>query len=70
MKILQALSTLVSCFLLLPAGIAADDWAANVPVGSIAPELQAIDQHDKDRNLDNLMGENGLMLMFNRSTVW
>ncbi len=45
-----------------------DDWG---PVlGSQLPKLEANDHTGAPRNLDNLAGERGLLLLLNRSADW
>lgn len=43
-------------------------WAP--PVGTAMPVLEAIDQDGRMRNLENLAGENGLLIFLNRSADW
>jgi len=45
-------------------------WAPNLPVGSVIPEIKALDQNGETRNLASLTGERGLLLMFSRSFNW
>ncbi len=45
-----------------------DVWGP--PVGAEAPLLDANDQTGTARTLDNLAGERGLLLIFNRSVDW
>lgn len=44
------------------------DWGPNV--GTIAPLLAANDQDGNAQDLDSLAGENGLLMVFNRSVDW
>ncbi len=45
-----------------------NDWGPDV--GSILPSLEANDHTGAVRNLDNLAGERGLLLLLNRSADW
>ena len=53
------------------AGIA-DDYSAQwgPQIGSQLPVLEAYDQSGMLRNLDNLSGEQGLLLILSRSADW
>lgn len=46
----------------------ADAWG--VALGTAAPELRALDQAGRQRSLDDLARENGLLILFNRSADW
>ncbi len=46
------------------------DWAPDYPVGSTIPLLEAQDQNGELQTLKTLSGENGILLMFNRSFDW
>ena len=50
----------------------ADDYSAQwgPQIGSQLPVLEAYDQSGMLRNLDNLSGEQGLLLTMNRSADW
>ena len=39
-------------------------------VGAKVPSFQAVDHLGKERNFDDLSGENGLLLLFFRSADW
>ncbi|MBV1877353.1 MAG: hypothetical protein KUG79_06900 [Pseudomonadales bacterium] len=45
-------------------------WAANFPVGSTFPQINATDQSGKLRHNNNITGVNGFLVLFNRSVVW
>ena len=45
-----------------------DDWGP--ALGSALPKLEANDHTGVLRNLDNLAGERGLLLLLNRSADW
>ena len=45
-----------------------DDWGP--VVGSVLPRLEANDHTGALRNLENLAGEGGLLLLLNRSADW
>ncbi|MCZ6619924.1 MAG: hypothetical protein O7E57_17535 [Gammaproteobacteria bacterium] len=45
-----------------------DDWGP--AVGSVLPRLEANDHTGTPRNLENLAGERGLLLLLNRSADW
>jgi len=46
------------------------DWAPDYPVGATIPILEAPDQNGDIQTLETLSGENGILLMFNRSFDW
>ncbi|MBT4162470.1 MAG: hypothetical protein HOE54_14280 [Gammaproteobacteria bacterium] len=50
----------------------ADDWtwAPDLKVGQKLPNFEALDSNDSVRHSKELRGSNGMMLFFNRSTVW
>ena len=52
--------------------VSADDYAASwgPAVGAQLPVLQALDQSGTPRNLDNLAGEQGLLMFLSRSADW
>ena len=54
------------------ATAANDDYVAQwgPALGSPAPELMAEDQSGRMRTLDDLAGEHGLLILFNRSADW
>lgn len=60
---------LLSCFW-LNAGAQDFNWAPDFPVGTNIPMLEAPDQDGKVRALDDLTGDKGLVLVFNRSFDW
>ncbi|GAB5497918.1 MAG: hypothetical protein PsegKO_02290 [Pseudohongiellaceae bacterium] len=45
-------------------------WAEDYPVGAAAPEIAAQDQNGELRRFEDLVGENGLLFMLNRSFDW
>lgn len=45
-------------------------WAPDFPVGSTVAPIAAPDQDGTIRSFDDLVGENGLLLMFSRSFDW
>ncbi len=51
---------------------AESDYAAawGPSIGSSAPMLSAVDQNDKQQDLESLKGSNGLLFVFNRSVDW
>ena len=63
---------LVSLTGLSAASALADDYSDGwgPQVGSILPVLEAPDQSGRMRTLDNLSGEQGLLLFLNRSADW
>jgi peroxiredoxin len=70
MKLTQMLLTL-QFILLAPLAVAQQfNWAPGLPVGSTIPVLEAPDQNGKTMTLETLSGENGLVLLFNRSFNW
>lgn len=56
--------------LLLLAPVSFAEWAEAVTVGSPFPNIQAVDQYGNKWNSAALKGEQGLLLFFNRSTLW
>ena len=58
--------------LVVSHSVAADDYAATwgPAVGTKLPVLQALDQSGTPRTLDNLTGEQGLLLFLSRSADW
>jgi hypothetical protein len=48
----------------------AAEWASDLPDGSTLPMLAAPDTQGVLQTNDTLMGENGLLLQFNRSSDW
>ena len=62
-------------FLVLSAGAGAaqdEDYVAlwGPPVGAAIPMLDPVDATGKARSLEDLAGDKGLLLFFNRTTVW
>lgn len=45
-------------------------WAPAFSVGDPMPAIEMIDSNGETIQLQNLYGEKGLLLFFNRSTVW
>ncbi|MEX2470375.1 MAG: hypothetical protein WD396_11520 [Pseudohongiellaceae bacterium] len=45
-------------------------WAPDFPVGSELPALEAVDQNGERRTFEDLVGDNGLLFMLNRSFDW
>ncbi len=62
--------SLLLATLTLTAQAQAFDWAADFPLGSHIPVLEAPDQNGQLQTLDTLAGEKGLVLVFNRSFDW
>lgn len=46
------------------------EWAADYPVGSELGDFLAVDQDGQEQVFTNLVGEKGLLILFNRSAVW
>lgn len=70
----RCLSSLLLAIMLLAQGSLAQQdsfqWAPDFPSGSVLPPIQANDQHGNPQNLGNLMGDEGLLLLFSRSFDW
>ncbi|MEZ5490076.1 MAG: hypothetical protein R3F50_07125 [Gammaproteobacteria bacterium] len=64
------LSLLPILLLVQPAQAQEFVWAPDLPVGSSIPPIQARDQNGETKTFDDLVGENGLLLMFSRSFDW
>ena len=47
-----------------------DNYRTGPSIGEKVPAFTLFDQHGQSRTLDNLMGPNGLMLVFSRSADW
>jgi hypothetical protein len=47
-----------------------DDYKTGPAIGQKVPDFALTDQHQQIRNLQNLMGTNGLLLIFSRSADW
>ena len=45
-------------------------WAPQLPVGSSLPPIDAPDQNGKSHSIDELLGENGMVLLISRSYEW
>lgn len=45
-------------------------WAPEFPVGSLIPEISALDQNGEERTFNDLTGENGILYMLSRSFDW
>lgn len=45
-------------------------WAPDYPVGAEFAEIEAVDQNGELHGFTDLVGENGLLFMFNRSFDW
>ena len=58
--------------LLLASLVQAQDfiWAPDLPAGSSVPAIEAPDQNGETQTFSDLVGENGLLLMFSRSFDW
>ena len=68
---LVGLLSIVSSILLMPLAQAQEYvWAPELPVGSSAPVIEAPDQNGTTKTFADLVGENGLLLMFSRSFDW
>ena len=66
-----ALLALLPLLLLTTPGQAQDFvWAPDLPVGSAIPTLEAPDQNGELKTFADLVGDNGLLLMFSRSFDW
>jgi len=66
----RGIISLLLATLTLTAQAQAFDWAADFPLGSHIPVLEAPDQNGQLQTLDTLAGEKGLVLVFNRSFDW
>ena len=47
-----------------------EEWSAEFPVGSKMIEIQTLDQTGRSVNLTELSGDQGYLLLMNRSVVW
>ena len=47
-----------------------DDYRTGPAIGEKIPEFALSDQHGQIRTLNDLMGTNGLLLVFSRSADW
>ena len=68
--ILQALCLVLATLVWTGASAQDFDWAPDYPVGATIPLLDAPDQDGQRQTLQTLSGENGILLMFNRSFDW
>ena len=71
----RRLITMASCVIAMAAGARAalaEDYAAQwgPAIGSRLPVLEAYDQAGNLRTLENLAGEQGLLLLLSRSADW
>jgi len=68
---LAGLLSVLSSLLLAPLALAQDYvWAPEFPVGTEIPAIEAPDQNGQSKTFSDLVGENGLLLMFSRSFDW
>lgn len=68
---LAGLLSVLSSLLLVSLAQAQDYvWAPELPVGTGIPAIDAPDQNGETRSFSDLVGENGLLLMFSRSFDW
>ena len=73
LKIIRNLTIIAASFLLSAAAYAEDQsasWAAEFPVGSTMPAFKLADQSKQAWHNVKLSGENGYLILFNRSVVW
>ena len=63
---------LVLCVLGMFQGSIAQEfvWAPEFTVGSLIPEISALDQNGEERTFNDLTGENGILYMLSRSFNW
>jgi hypothetical protein len=47
-----------------------DDYKTGPAIGEKVPQFALPDQHGQTRTLNDLMGTNGLLLVFSRSADW
>lgn len=47
-----------------------DGYRTGPEIGEKVPDLSLTDQHGRRRELNDLMGPNGLLLVFSRSADW
>ena len=59
---------LVTLIFFAPASFS--EWSEAVPVGSLFPSIEAVDQYGKNWTNAELVEEHGLVFFFNRSTRW
>lgn len=71
MRYLTGLLILLTSVTLMPLAQAQEYvWAPDLPAGSAIPAIDAPDQNGENRSFANLVGENGVLLMFSRSFDW
>jgi hypothetical protein len=73
MRLLRSagLATALALLWLVPVVQAQDYvWAPDFPVGATIPAIEAPDQNGVTRSFVDLVGENGLLMMFSRSFDW
>jgi len=68
MRLMRAL--LITGLSALAMGASATDWSPDYPIGAEIIPIQAIDHTGQEQTLEQLMGEEGLVLMFTRSALW
>jgi hypothetical protein len=61
---------LLFCVLAPFTSVADDGWASGVPVGTPFPNINANDQNGQTWTNKQLVGENGLVFYFMRSSNW
>jgi len=60
-------------FLMLQLGFVPSlsaEWAKGIPVGAEFPNIKAQDHTANPQANEKLMGENGMLFFFNRSSDW
>jgi hypothetical protein len=68
---LAGLTAALVSLMLVPLARAQDYvWAPDLPVGAAIPAIEAPDQNGASKTFADLVGENGLLLMFSRSFDW
>tara|TARA_E500000331_G_C17145890_1_gene664908 strand:+ start:518 stop:757 length:240 start_codon:yes stop_codon:yes gene_type:complete len=66
----RCIQLLVFALLIMPLTSPADDWAVGIPEGTPFPNVNAVDQSGQTWSNKELIGENGLVLFFVRSSDW
>jgi len=61
---------LLSLLLTITPSVMADEWAPKEPVGMPFPRVNAVSQFGEHWDTGKLLGKNGLLFLFNRSTDW
>ncbi len=61
---------LIFALLIVPFYSPGDDWATGIPEGTAFPNVNALDQNSQIWTNRELIGENGLILFFVRSSDW